>query len=128
MITIVGSASFLLASAGSVTSTSSGAPSKLGTRSASVRVGQKRTPFCGSQGCPNGAGGAAWAPAGASRLAPTTNASAAVLRIAGALFPVPWRLKPSGGGLRKHGERDQRRAPSTPGTYRTSPGPLKAST
>ena len=35
---------------GSVTSTSSGTPSQLGTRWASVAVGQKRTPFWAVQG------------------------------------------------------------------------------
>jgi hypothetical protein len=35
---------------GSVTSTSSGTPSQLGTRCASSEVGQKRTPFWAVQG------------------------------------------------------------------------------
>ena len=49
-ITIVGNGP--LPVAGSVTSTSSGTPSKDGTRWASVPVGQKRTPFCGFAGMP----------------------------------------------------------------------------
>src|SRR5262245_38447089 len=40
--------------AGSVRSTSSGTPSQVGTRSASVVVGQKRTPLCATQACPKG--------------------------------------------------------------------------
>src|SRR5215213_4643987 len=49
---------------GSVTSTSSGTPSKLATRSASPVVGQKRAPSFGAQAWPNGVGGAAAAEAG----------------------------------------------------------------
>ena len=45
--------------AGSQTSTSSGTPSKLGTRAASSAVGQKSAPSRGVQACPKGAGGAA---------------------------------------------------------------------
>ena len=47
-----------------MTSTSSGTPSKLATRSASPVVGQKRTPSFGAQAWPNGVGGAAAAEAG----------------------------------------------------------------
>ena len=45
--------------AGSQTSTSSGTPSKLGTRAASSAVGQKSAPSRGVHACPKGAGGAA---------------------------------------------------------------------
>src|SRR6202023_3900637 len=56
IITIVGKGTAPLA--GSVTSASSGTVSKLATRWPSVSVGQKRTPFCALQACPNGAGSA----------------------------------------------------------------------
>src|SRR5436190_23962778 len=62
------------APAGRVTSTSSGVPSKLGTRSASVLVGQKRTPLRGWHEWPNGVGGAA--AAGAAQSSATTPAVA----------------------------------------------------
>ena len=54
IITIVGNGPVPLA--GSVTSASSGTPSNVGTRCASVSVGQKRTPFSALHACPNGAG------------------------------------------------------------------------
>jgi hypothetical protein len=63
IITIVGKGPSPLG--GSVTSTSSGTPSNVGTRCCRVSVGQKRTPFCALQACPNGAGSAA-ASAGAA--------------------------------------------------------------
>src|SRR3954452_83422 len=65
--------------AGSVTSTSSGTPSKLATRCESAAVGQKRTPPCGAQACPNGSGGAAWAAAGAANAATTAAKATRVL-------------------------------------------------
>src|SRR6478752_9035665 len=52
-ITIVGNGPLPLS--GRVTSTSSGTPSKEGTREAESTVGQKRTPFSAVQGWPNGA-------------------------------------------------------------------------
>src|SRR3712207_5607695 len=54
---------------GSQTSTSIGVPSKLGTRSASLRVGQYVTPSRGSHAWPNGAGGAAAAAPGKASAA-----------------------------------------------------------
>ena len=60
---------------GSVTSTSIGTPSKLGTRSASLAVGQKSTPFCGVQAWPKGLGGAAWAAPGTAISAATATRS-----------------------------------------------------
>ena len=59
--------------AGSVTSTSIGVPSKLGTRAASFAVGQNRTPFCGTHACPNGALDTAEAAAGRASSTPVTS-------------------------------------------------------
>src|SRR5215217_3188225 len=77
IITIVGKGPSPLG--GSVTSTSSGTPSQLGTRSASLAVGQNSTASCGTQAWPNGSGGAAWA-AGAASAAVAEAASTASRR------------------------------------------------
>src|SRR3954471_3092615 len=61
--------------AGRVTSTSSGTPSKLATRDARSGVGQNRTPSCGVQAWPNGAG-AAWAAGTAARDAAAAQSAA----------------------------------------------------
>ena len=75
--------------AGSVTSTSSGVPSKLATRDARSVVGQKRTPSFGAHAWPNGAG-AAWAVPGASTArAATAAASAAERRAEGIRATYP---------------------------------------
>jgi hypothetical protein len=74
--------------AGSVTSASSGTPSKDGTRWAEPDVGQKRTPFCAWHECPNGAGcaaDAARAPNAQSMSAPVESATAVRLP----MFPSP---------------------------------------
>src|SRR6266851_7250412 len=71
MITIVGKGPS--PDAGSVTSASSGTLSNVGTRWASVSVGQKRTPFCALQACPRGVGAAAAKPGAASDPPPIAN-------------------------------------------------------
>jgi hypothetical protein len=70
-ITIVGNGPSPVA--GSVTSTSIGTPSKLGTRCWSFFVAQRRTPFCGWHECPKGFGGAAAAAAGRASRAHATS-------------------------------------------------------
>src|SRR3954469_20552723 len=65
--TIVGK--FPLPAAGSVTSASSRTPSNDGTRCAEPSFGQKRTPSCGTQVKPSGAGSAADAAAGSASSA-----------------------------------------------------------
>src|SRR3954468_10424640 len=63
-ITIVGNGPSPLA--GSVTSASSGTPSKVATRLAAPSPGQKRTPFIAAQSSPSGLGVAAVAEAGSA--------------------------------------------------------------
>src|SRR4051794_1508268 len=73
---------------GSVTSTSIGTPSKVGTRWSSVALGQNRTPFCSEHAWPKGFGGAALAVAGISRAAAPA-ATAANFLIDATLEPGP---------------------------------------
>ena len=63
--------------AGSHTSTSSGTPSKLGTRAASLAVAHSRAPELGAQAWPNGAGGAASAPGASAASSATTRTAGA---------------------------------------------------
>src|SRR3954471_11400567 len=63
---------------GSVTSTSSGTPSQLGTRCASPAVGQNSTPSRGTHACPNGSGGAACAACALSRTVAAAASAASV--------------------------------------------------
>src|SRR4051794_5254968 len=90
--------------AGRVTSTSSGTPSKLATRDARSGVGQNRTPSCGAQAWPNGAG-AGGAGGGGGRDA--AGAQSAVRRRDGGRMT---RARPGGGGA--HAPASARGAPA----------------